>query len=325
MFRLVLAACLLLVTGPTGPTPTRDSWESRDTVGYWSRERIVNAQPADLLPFPRHDVAPPDSAPPAVPPGYGARRTVPGRKVLTPGGDRLGYSPVTRPYTGAHRLTGILLSHDPVARRDIACGAAVVRSRSRSLVLTAAHCLYAGGRPLTHVAFLPAYNGQRSGQQPLGVWPAMRVWVPKRWRERPYSPAQLPYDFGLAGVMRDAKLLEEVTGPGLRPLLTRRRSSMSGLELLGYPVGRSYPGTDMYRCLGDAVDGGAAGPGVLVTHNCQAANGTSGGPAVRGDAVAGVVSSSSPLSDASGYTVLTRLTPEPFGRLLAKADHVMRH
>ncbi|MFC7720169.1 hypothetical protein [Nonomuraea recticatena] len=141
MLRLVLAVCLLL---HGGPAPTRDS---RDTVGYWSRERIVNARPADLLPFPRLDVAPPDSAPPEVPLGYGARRTVPGRKVLTPGGDRLGYSLVDRPYTGAHRLAGILLSHDPVAGTDIACGAAVIRSRSRSLVLTAAHCLYAGGRP----------------------------------------------------------------------------------------------------------------------------------------------------------------------------------
>ncbi|MEV4163666.1 trypsin-like serine peptidase [Nonomuraea dietziae] len=319
MLRLVLAVCLLL---PGGPAPTRDS---RDTVGYWSRERIVNARPADLLPFPRLDVAPPDSAPPEVPLGYGARRTVPGRKVLTPGGDRLGYSLVARPYTGAHRLAGILLSHDPVAGTDIACGAAVIRSRSRSLVLTAAHCLYAGGRPLSHVAFLPAYNSLDAGRSSRGVWPAVRVWVPRRWRERPYSPEQLPYDFGVAGVMRGDKLLEEVTGPGLRPLLTPRRSAVRGLELLGYPVGRSYPGTDMYRCLGDAVDGGAAGPGVLVTHNCQAANGTSGGPAVRAGVVAGVVSSSSPLREPAGFTVLTRLTPRPFGRLLARADHVMRH
>ncbi|MFD1937259.1 trypsin-like serine peptidase [Nonomuraea mangrovi] len=253
-----------------------------------------------------------------------AGRSVPNRRILTTGGDRLGYAGVARPYGGLRQLVGILVSHDPVARTDLVCGAVVLRSRSRSLVLTAAHCLYGNGHRYSRVAFMPAYNSDGTGQATFGVWPAVRVWVPKRWRARPYSAAQLPYDVGLVGVAGGARQLEEVTGPGLRPYLTRKGGSLSRLEMLGYPISGVYPGTDMYRCVGDATEGGARGPGVLVTRNCHAAPGASGGPALYGGAVAGVVSSSSPMRDAAGFTVMTRLTPKPFGKLFAAADRAMR-
>lgn len=291
MFRLLVATNLLLSTAPS-------------PLDYWSPERIAAARPAEL---PSLETRP--------------FRTVPGSQVVTPGGDSLGYAPVPLPYQGSYRLNGVLLSHDPATGTDIACGAAVIRSRSRSLVLTAAHCLHRRGRAMEHVAFAPAYE---SGLPMLGVWPAVRTWVPKRWSNRPYSAGQLPYDVGLAGVVRGAKPLEAVTGPGLRPMPSAKSATLRNLELLGYPIGRRYSGRDMYRCLGDAIDGGAGGPGVLVTHNCQAAAGSSGGPAVYGGAVAGVVSSSTPLRDPAGYTVLTRLNAKPFGRLLARADREMR-
>ncbi|MGV9303006.1 trypsin-like serine peptidase [Nonomuraea sp. NPDC003727] len=288
VLRLVVAAGLLL---PVGAGPTVDARDSAGGSG---------------------------AAVPAM-----SALSVPDRRVLTPGGDRLGHVPVARPYTGRYRLAGLLVSHDPVSRRELTCGAVVLRSHSRSLVLTAAHCLYGDGHRFDRIVFMPAYNRDGSGRPALGVWPAVRFWVPKRWRARPYSTAQLPYDVGVVGVAAGNRQLEEITGPGLRPRLTRRGDSLSHLELLGYPIGGSYSGSDLHRCVGDAVEGGAAGPGVLVTHNCHAAPGDSGGPAVLGRAVAGVVSSSSPLRDAAGFTVMTRLTPRPFGRLLAAADRAM--
>lgn len=250
-----------------------------------------------------------------------SHRYVPVPRVLTPDGDRLGYAPVPRPYTGARRLTGVLVGHDPVARRDVACGGTVIGSRSRSLVLTAAHCLYHDGRLLRRLAFLPGYD---RGRPPLGVWPVVRTWVPARWRSRPYSPELLPYDVGLVGVASGRRPLEAVTGRGLSPMRTARGTELRGLELLGYPAGKGYPGTTMYRCLGDVVEGVSEGPGVMVTRNCHAAAGGSGGPALYGGAVAGVVSSSSPLSDAKGYTVLTRLGGRPFQRMFTRADREMR-
>ncbi|MGW0806701.1 trypsin-like serine peptidase [Nonomuraea sp. NPDC002799] len=246
---------------------------------------------------------------------------VPVPRVLTPDGDRLGYAPVPRPYTGARRLTGVLIGSDPASRTAVLCGGTVIGSRSRSLVLTAAHCLYHDGRLLKHLVFLPGYE---RGRPPLGVWPAVRAWVPAKWRNQPYSPELLPYDVGLVGVVRRKRPLEAVTGRGLTPMPTTKGTVLRGLELLGYPAGNGYPGTEMYRCVADTAEGLAEGPGVMVTRNCHAAAGGSGGPALYGDAVAGVVSSSSPLRDAKGFTVLTRLGGRPFERMFARADKSMR-
>ncbi|MEV0149199.1 MULTISPECIES: hypothetical protein [unclassified Nonomuraea] len=253
-------------------------------------------------------------------PQASASRSVPHHDVMTPGGDRLGYAPVPAPYTGERRLAGVVLARDPVTGRTVLCGGAVIRSRSRSLVLTAAHCLYDRGRSMREVSFLPGFE---DGRPPLGVWRAVRTWVPDRWRDGPDTEAQLPYDVGLVGVGRRGRSLEDVTGPGLRTLRTRPGTSLRGLELLGYPAGRRYPGMELYHCLGDASEGIARGPGVLVTHNCHAPDGGSGGPALYGGAVAGVVSSSSPLSDRSGFTVLTRLGGRQFGRMLSESDRWM--
>ncbi|SEF70637.1 Trypsin [Nonomuraea solani] len=250
-----------------------------------------------------------------------SQRNVPMPRVLTPDGDRLGYAPVPRPYTGARRLTGVLLGRDPVTRSDVLCGGTVIGSRSRSLVLTAAHCLFHDGRPLKHLAFLPGYD---RGRPPLGVWPVVRTWVPGKWSGRAFSTELLPYDVGLVGVVSRKRPLEAVTGRGLPAMPTTRGTQLRGLELLGYPAGKGYPGTEMYRCLGDTVEGISQGPGVMVTRNCHAAAGGSGGPALYGGAVAGVVSSSSPLNDTKGYTVLTRLGGGPFQRMFARADRVMR-
>ncbi|MCP2344795.1 V8-like Glu-specific endopeptidase [Nonomuraea roseoviolacea subsp. carminata] len=249
-----------------------------------------------------------------------AQRSVPQRQVLTPGGDRLGYAPVAPPYAGERRLAGLVLARDPVAGRTVLCGGAVIRSRSRSLVLTAAHCLYDQGRKLREVSFLPGFQG---GRPPLGVWRAARTWVPQRWRTGQGTVDQLPYDVGLIGVGGRGPALEDVTGRGLRTLPTRHGTSLRGLELLGYPAGRRYPGTDLYHCLGDAAEGADRGPGVLVTRNCHAPDGGSGGPALHDGAVAGVVSSSSPLHDPRGFTVLTRLGGRTFRRMLDESDRWM--
>ncbi|WP_344204808.1 hypothetical protein [Nonomuraea bangladeshensis] len=250
-----------------------------------------------------------------------SQRNIPAPRVLTPDGDRLGYAPVPRPFTGARQLTGVLVGRDAATGQDIMCGGTVIGSRSRSLVLTAAHCLYHQGRQLGRLTFLPGYDRGRARH---GVWPVVRSWVPARWRHRPYSTELLPYDVGLAGVTRRGRPLEAVTGRGLAPMPTTRGTALRGLELLGYPAGKGYPGVRLHRCLGDTTEGVSEGPGLMVTRNCHAAAGGSGGPALYGGAVAGVVSSSSPLSDAKGYTVLTRLGGRPFERMLARADREMR-
>ncbi|MFJ5923790.1 trypsin-like serine peptidase [Kitasatospora sp. NPDC092948] len=59
-----------------------------------------------------------------------------------------------------------------------ACTAAVVHSRSRNLLITAAHCAAPGGTPLDGLVFAPGYRGQRA---PYGSWPITEVLVDPRW------------------------------------------------------------------------------------------------------------------------------------------------
>jgi V8-like Glu-specific endopeptidase len=245
-----------------------------------------------------------------------------------PTGDRFGNMPMRRPYTrGTGRVTGLLLAYNPATGRNVTCGASVLRSRSRSLVLTAAHCLFDNhgrrGRWFEDALFVPAYNSAGRGDAPFGVWPVQRAFVPRQWRTRVYSPQALPYDVGLARVASpgaDHRKLEQVVGQGLRPRLNRRGAGFAKVRLLGYPADLRYRGTDMYRCVGDAVEAGAPGPGMLLTRACRLVSGGSGGPAVHRGRVVGVASSSSPYRDHDGFSLITRLGPGPFARLLARAD-----
>jgi V8-like Glu-specific endopeptidase len=241
---------------------------------------------------------------------------VPRPQVITPGGDRYGYARVPRPYTTQEpeRVTGLLLARDPVTGLGRRCGAVVLRSPGRDLVLTAAHCLYnnhgKARRWYDGVVFVPSFNSAGLGDTPLGAWRARKLWVPKKWRTHSYSSELLPHDVGLVRVAdQGGRRLERVTGPGLPPLRTPRGRSLTGLTLLGYPAELGYSGDDMFRCLADAGETGAPGSGMLMTRNCQIVGGHSGGPAVYGGAVAGVASSSNPYHSSHGFTLIARLTP----------------
>ncbi|GAA5081479.1 hypothetical protein HNP84_002749 [Thermocatellispora tengchongensis] len=241
--------------------------------------------------------------------------SVPGSLVITRDGDRYGYAKVPRPYTQrrAQRLTGVLLSLDPVTGRHRTCGAAVLRSPRRDLAVTAAHCLFynhgAERRWFERVTFVPAYGAAHKGDIPYGVWRAARLWVPRQWRTRPYSTEVLPYDIGLVRLAPgpEGKRLEDVTGRGLRPYPTHRGQPLLGLDLLGYPSEAGYTGDDLYRCTGDATESGGEGPGMLITRNCQIVAGHSGGPAVHDGMIAGVASSSNPYAAPNGYSLITRI------------------
>jgi len=64
------------------------------------------------------------------------------------------------------------------ARRRHNCSASIVRSASRDLVLTAAHCITGRG---AGIQFVPGYN---RGRVPYGVWTAVQVYVDPSWKSR---------------------------------------------------------------------------------------------------------------------------------------------
>ncbi|OKJ10340.1 hypothetical protein AMK19_15895 [Kitasatospora sp. CB01950] len=59
-----------------------------------------------------------------------------------------------------------------------ACTAAVVHSRGRNLLITAAHCAAPHGTPIDGLVFAPGYRDQRA---PYGSWPVTGVLVDPRW------------------------------------------------------------------------------------------------------------------------------------------------
>ncbi|MGW4378648.1 trypsin-like serine peptidase [Kitasatospora sp. NPDC004531] len=86
--------------------------------------------------------------------------------------------PTARPApadTASNRI-GPLFVDDTDGMR--ACTAAVVRSRGRNLVITAAHCAAPHGVPLDDLVFAPGYRDQRA---PYGSWPVSEVLVDPRW------------------------------------------------------------------------------------------------------------------------------------------------
>ncbi|MEV7725043.1 trypsin-like peptidase domain-containing protein [Streptomyces sp. NPDC087917] len=149
---------------------------------------------------------------------------------------------------------------------DHHCSGSVVHSPGGDLIVTAAHCVYAGGFR-TNLAFVPGY---RDGSAPYGVWVPTRIEVDPRWVES----SDPDHDVAFIRVRRSGPegepgpRLEELTGAhplGIRAALPERA------RLVGYPNDSEEP-------LGCANTAEAAGPTQLRLDCADVPNGTSGGP-----------------------------------------------
>jgi V8-like Glu-specific endopeptidase len=120
--------------------------------------------------------------------------------------------------------------------RDHFCTASVVRGARQSLLLTAAHCLYAydddrrRAHYRSHLAFVPKYERAHA---PYGVWTAKRLYVPEGWVRR----GDVDLDFGFATLRRDraGREVADVTGANrLAPNVRLPRA----VRVIGYPTVR---------------------------------------------------------------------------------------
>lgn len=150
---------------------------------------------------------------------------------------------------------------------DHHCSASVVHSPDGDLIVTAAHCVYAGGFR-TNLAFVPGYE---NGTAPYGVWVPTRVYVDPRWAQ----DADPDHDVAFLRVRRPGhpgQRLEDVTGAQtvrFRPPLP------APARLVGYPNDAEQP----LACSNTAV---ADGPAQLRLDCADVPNGTSGGPVLTG-------------------------------------------
>jgi len=141
----------------------------------------------------------------------------------------------------------LIRSEDGSATPNQFCSAGAVTSPTKSLVLTAAHCLK-GGKPYRNVAFVPGYRGGASqagepGERPYGLFPMElgKVWIDERYLSS--SPSD-DVDFAVlrVGPNSQGQLLEDAIGRG-NTLTTVPAAQLARREvtLTGYPGGQKTP------------------------------------------------------------------------------------
>ena len=151
---------------PGGPAPT--------AVGYWTRDRLLEAQPSREWSRP---------------------------KIPSPGATPSAHNPeLAAPRVGA------IFSHD--ASGNHFCTASVVASPGHDLLMTAAHCIH-GGKGAgynTDIVFIPGYQ---DGSAPFGVWTPSALLVDPRWA----ASSDPDFDVGFV-VLRplDGKNIQDILG-----------------------------------------------------------------------------------------------------------------
>jgi V8-like Glu-specific endopeptidase len=164
---------------------------------------------------------------------------------------------------------------------DFACSGTSVASSNSSVVLTAGHCVFDRGGPVSNWAFVPAYE---DGAAPFGVWNAEQLATPAKWRRK----ANLSYDIGAVVVAVDERgrsLTDVVGGRGIAFNQKRRKTYQSfGYPAIPSPTAPEFDGEREYRCtskLAGNDDPPGRGPNTLFIP-CDMTGGSSGGGWVSG-------------------------------------------
>ncbi len=122
------------------------------------------------------------------------------------------------------------------------CSGTVVNSDNKSVVWTAAHCVYGGGTFFSNLIFIPGYE---EGNEPFGRWAAQQMIVPDAWKanEEPFE------DYAALVVSPDSTgaLLAEIVGA--RGIAFNQQPNLP-MQALGYPgmPTRLFDGEHLHRC-----------------------------------------------------------------------------
>lgn len=283
------------VSDVDGPIEISDPQDPNAVLEYWTDERMESTLISENTP-----------------PGF------PDEPPLLPGADDFGYVLMPMPYTEdeVSRINGILFYRRPNGQ-DGHCSASVIASHSRSLILTAAHCVSGTGGWGDMLMFVPAYNGDMDlpteEQAPLGKWPIKQAFTP------PVTGAG-DEDIAVASIYpQSGQLLQDVVGDAFQPLVTQPGAGFESLDLYGYPGLAPYEDPPYHgeqrHCRSPAIQRDQTT--MLDLPHCAAQDGNSGGPIViEGSSgftgfVVGVV------YQAHGYT---RLLPWTFQPIYDAAD-----
>jgi V8-like Glu-specific endopeptidase len=183
----------------------------------------------------------------------------------------------------ADRTNGRIFGVDPHLG-PYSCSGTALNTPSRSIVLTAGHCVVDNGSWGRELVFIPAYE---HGERPFGAFEATSVFVTPQWRRWENS------DFDVAALMvkpnEFGALTDVVGGRGYET----DRSRFSAFQIFGYPAG-ALAGEELRDCLAHGLGGDPLsnrhGP-PTVPSICDMAGGSSGGAWIAdGEYVDGVTS-----------------------------------
>ncbi len=260
------AAAALAVPQAAGAYTTGES--ASEVREYWTPERMRNAIPGDAL---LAEVA--DSSPlPDLGLGLGSAeaRRAQARKVD---------NPKSKPY----RTHGKVFFTLGVA--NYVCSGTSVKSRTKSLVVTAGHCTYSQTDGYaSNFMFVPAY---KDGAHPFGEWTAKKLKATPQWE----NSENESYDVGMATMRKrnNGKKLAQVVGK--RGIAFNQGRNLD-FAVFGYPAEDPYDGESMYRCNAPAQGTDNDMPNPKPTRiDCDMTGGSSGGGwIIRGGDVNSVVS-----------------------------------
>lgn len=270
-----------------------------DVLDFWTDERMDEAWPSHNPPQP----------PPILPP-------------LLPGADQSGYVVMPEPYN-EHRLSrmvGILFYRDMTGGLAH-CTASVIHSHTKSLLITAAHCVTQSAENTWNnmLMFVPAYNGTGRLKTPLGKWPIRRVFIPyQRAGVVSVDDIAVAQVFSKTAPIGPGVTIESMVGGGLQPRTSETENFEPAVKIIGYP-GVWYAGDGPYegeqrRCdtpIFNLPDSSFSSP------HCAIQGGHSGGPLVFDTGIPGAYEV---VGVVNSGVIQARLKLSTFGRIYRAAD-----
>lgn len=227
MALLALAICVSLgapqAASASDVVSSRVLQQPADVFDYWTQARMDAALPA----VPISTEGPLDGIGDVLGGGGetdGASRRGPAKEIRDPKRAKL-------------RSNGKVFFSEGVS--DFVCSGTVVKSKTKSLVVTAGHCSFSGGTQVSNFMFVPAKDGDR---EPFGRWSAKRLATTPQWQ----SSDDVRYDVGMATMAkRNGKKLQNVVGARG---ITFNRGGNQRFRAFGYPQGPPFGGKNLFVC-----------------------------------------------------------------------------
>ncbi len=291
---IAVLAALLMVLGAASVAASAGPDREPTPAEYWTAERVASAIPRDLvidhrglgyLRLPNGDLQPYGHTVAAV------RDPVPHKG--KPGGSNV--SDADWPYGGAVQWAAgrLLYAMDDPATPSVehyVCSGTVVTDGvgGRSIVLTAAHCVYDDVVKAfaTNVIFIPNQDGSSSGtdynclNDPIGCWAADHGVVDINWTTRVF-PDNIPWDYAYY-VMSDSGSHQ---GAGSGGALDVAAGSLPlsftppALNQVAFALGYSYSADPNFRYCSERL--GTYGSDNYWLGSCRLSGGSSGGPWIQ--------------------------------------------